>query len=407
MNEIRIEVFQADRGDCMLVTCEGETTTNILIDLGVKDTYKDFIKKRFEELKDRGENVDLIVFTHVDDDHIGGALPFLVDNCNPAVPNKLGISDVWLNSYRHLSFERVTDAINQRVKNSMIRQISIPVDDDKTNITAEDGTTLAGMLYRSRYPWNAAFEGKTVMAGSEPIFIGNEVKITVLTPTFEQLSNLQRIWIRELRRMFPEVELNDDEILDDAILYVTHLLEEEYIFDDAEPISKGALELIEGKFSEDTSVINASSITFILEYHNKRLLFLADSPPSTVLQQLKSLYPEMSPEKPVHFDAVKVSHHGSKRNTSSQLMKQISSERFIFSTCGAYGHPHTETVSRILFNSSYESHKKLYFNYETDTSRSLHRDDWMIKYNYSCHIVKEPILIATDNTAIRGDNNGQ
>jgi beta-lactamase superfamily II metal-dependent hydrolase len=405
VSEIRIEAFKANRGDCILVSCEGETTTNILIDLGVKDTYADCVQKRLEKLYSQGENLDLLVLTHVDDDHIGGAIPFLEDNSSNGLSNKITVRDIWLNSYRHLSHNRSSETINPRVKNSITRQISLSNSTEDSKISAEDGTTVAGMLYKHHYPWNSAFDGQAVIAGNKPIIINQEVKVTVLTPTVQQISALQRVWLEELKRKFPEIIFNNDEILDDAVFYATHYLEDEYVLDGVEPISRGFVEINEGKFSEDPSVINASSITFILEFLNKRILFLADSPPSAVLNQLRALYPEMSPEHPLHFDAVKVSHHGSKRNTCSELMKQISSERFIFSACGTYGHPHMETVSRILLNSPCESARKLYFNYETNTSKSLNREDWMEKYRYTiCHFDQEIVRIQTDNANKKGEN---
>ncbi|OMP68728.1 MBL fold metallo-hydrolase [Domibacillus epiphyticus] len=406
MSEIRLEVFKANRGDCILVSCEGETTTNILIDLGVKDTYVDCVQKRLEEIQSRGEHLDLLVLTHVDDDHIGGALPFLKDNGSHALSNKISVRDIWLNSYRHLSHKRTAEDINERVRNSMARQIVISDTNEETKISATDGTTVAGMLYKHHYPWNCAFDGQAVIERKKPIIINQEVKITVLTPTVEQIAALQRVWLEELKRKFPEIIFNDDEILDDAIFYASHYLEDEYVFDDVESISRGSLDINEGRFSEDPSVINASSITFILEFLNKRILFLADSPPSVLLHQLQALYPEMSPEHPLYFDAVKVSHHGSKRNTCSELVKQISSERFIFSASGKYGHPHMETVSRILLHSPYETIRKLYFNYETHTSKSLLRDDWMDKYKYLCRF-GEIIRIPIEDADNEGEKNGR
>jgi hypothetical protein len=234
-----------------------------------------------------------------------------------------------------------------------------------------------------------------VKARNVPVLLNGEVKITVLTPTTRQVDRLQQKWLVELIRMFPEVKLNDDKILDDALLCVTEQMEEDGI-DDSECIAGGTEDLIEGSFREDRSVINASSITFIIEFLGMRLLFLADSPPSEVLTQLKNLYPDMSPENPQVFDAIKVSHHGSKANTNKKLMEHISSERFLFSACGTYGHPHIEAVARILKNSTSKQTRKLYFNYDTNTSRGLNREDWMQKYKYTCHIGQDPILIPID-----------
>jgi hypothetical protein len=383
---IKVEVFNADRGDCILISCIGDKVSNILIDFGIQATYTDCVKSRLEEINNLGQQLDLLVLTHVDDDHIGGAIPFIVDNGDSSSPKRIRVGDIWLNTYRHLSHERVTGSIEQKVRGTIERQISLPVSDSGSNISATDGTKLAGLLYKYEYPWNVAFGGEAIKYSGSPIYINEEVKITVLTPTNEQLNNLQRDWLEILRRSFPEVILNDDKLLDDAALYASRFLEDGHVIDDVEPISKDPIEFDVGKFSEDPSVINASSITFILEFHDLRILFLADSPPSVILKQLQALYPEMSPDEPLYFDAVKVSHHGSKRNTNIEIMKHISSNCFIFSACGTYGHPHMETVSRILLNSPGDFIRNLFFNNETVTSRYLFRDDWMHKYNYACHL---------------------
>lgn len=288
----------------------------------------------------------------------------------------------------------VDGEINEDVRHLMLRQMNATADAAETKISAEDGTTIAGWIYKNEYPWNYAFDGNAVKTEKKPVYINEEVKITVLTPINEQLSSLQKKWFREIKKIFPEVIFNDDEILDDAVLYATRYLEDDSNSDEGEHVSKGNLELLEGKFTEDPSPINSSSITFILEFEDKKLLFLADSPPTEVLKQLKNVYPEMSYNNPVHFDAIKVSHHGSKRNTNTELMKHITGEFFIFSACGTpYGHPHIESIARILFNSQVTTTRKLYFNYETETSKALNRSDWMEKYSYACCVDDGPIFI--------------
>ena len=49
------------------------------------------------------------------------------------------------------------------------------------------------------------------------------------------------------------------------------------------------------------------------------------------------------------FDAVKLSHHGSKGNTSRALCDAIACPRWLVSTNGArFGHPHPEVLSRVV-----------------------------------------------------------
>lgn len=66
------------------------------------------------------------------------------------------------------------------------------------------------------------------------------------------------------------------------------------------------------------------------------------------------------------FDVVKVSHHGSKHNTSVSLLKLINSKKYLFSTNGKgknFSHPDIETIYRIITTDN-TLDKELIFNYK-------------------------------------------
>ena len=120
--------------------------------------------------------------------------------------------------------------------------------------------------------------------------------------------------------------------------------------------NKPLLELRSRNTSHDKSIHNGSSISFILEIENKKLLFLADSFHTTILKSLNELY-----KNTIDFDLVKLSHHGSKYNTSDKLLKKINCNKYIISTDGSiHSHPHKETLAKIIDNTP---DSELYFNY--------------------------------------------
>ena len=54
-------------------------------------------------------------------------------------------------------------------------------------------------------------------------------------------------------------------------------------------------------------------------------------------------------ESPHEFDVVKLSHHGSRRNTSRELAAMVRSPHWIVSTNGAqFGHPDPECLARVI-----------------------------------------------------------
>ena len=73
-----IEMFPAENGDAFLVRLDnGE---NILIDMGYNETYSKFIKNRLIDLKNENQCIDLLIITHIDEDHIVGAIEFFKEN---------------------------------------------------------------------------------------------------------------------------------------------------------------------------------------------------------------------------------------------------------------------------------------------------------------------------------------
>ncbi len=133
-------------------------------------------------------------------------------------------------------------------------------------------------------------------------------------------------------------------------------------------------------FVEDDRAANGSSISFIIEYGDYKLLFLADAHPSIIVKNLEKYYQEE--ELPIKFDLIKVSHHGSKNNTNDELLKYIDSENFIFSTNGhGHNHPDKETIARIICRET-EFIRNLYFNYPIDMLNGFKNADLMEKFKF-------------------------
>ena len=81
--KVNIKVLQAREGDCIFITISDDDKSYIImVDSGVKSTYqyKDKgnricngpLKDEIDELRKNQRFIDLVILTHVDDDHIGG-----------------------------------------------------------------------------------------------------------------------------------------------------------------------------------------------------------------------------------------------------------------------------------------------------------------------------------------------
>ncbi|OWK21457.1 hypothetical protein AJ88_23715 [Mesorhizobium amorphae CCBAU 01583] len=91
-----------------------------------------------------------------------------------------------------------------------------------------------------------------------------------------------------------------------------------------------------------------------------------------------------SADNRLKLDLYKVSHHGSKFNTTLELLNLLDCTRFAFSTDGTRNdHPHPETIAKILVNDPLRP-KTLYFNFRQDHALRWDKADLKAKWRYKC-----------------------
>jgi beta-lactamase superfamily II metal-dependent hydrolase len=116
----------------------------------------------------------------------------------------------------------------------------------------------------------------------------------------------------------------------------------------------------------DTSLTNASSITVILRGEGTSMLFLGDAWAEDVVSQLKAA----GLSTPL-FDVIKIAHHGSRSNSSVDLLEQVDAPCFLISSDGSrHGHPDFEVLAEIVDRPA-PFERAIYFNYETPAARQL------------------------------------
>jgi hypothetical protein len=197
------------------------------------------------------------------------------------------------------------------------------------------------------------------------------MQITLLSPTWTELEKLRVFWDRELEDIEPENAEDALEIFVDrrslqpdvlgGVLDVEDLLQRDYRADGKEP--------------------NGSSIAFLAEFGGRSVLFAADAHPPVLERSIRRLLAERGGSR-LALDAFKVSHHGSKGNTSVELLEMIDCRRFLISTDGSrHHHPDPETIARVVHRNHLEDEPtELFFNFRSEENevwddRDL-KDDW-------------------------------
>ncbi|MFA1560536.1 ComEC/Rec2 family competence protein [Aliivibrio fischeri] len=113
-------------------------------------------------------------------------------------------------------------------------------------------------------------------------------------------------------------------------------------------------------------IINKSSIAFIASLKNQSVLFLGDSNPQIICNNLKNI--GYSINNPINLSMLKLSHHGSQHNTNKELLEIINCSNYYISTNGGnYNHPDKETI-KLLSDRTDELNTtfNIYLNYDIE-----------------------------------------
>lgn len=271
-------------------------------------------------------NIDLLVVTHIDADHIEGAMPMVAEPAAPFHPD-----DVWFNAHEHLRQAR--DRRNEYEIMAVLQ-----------------GEKLSHGIRRFGWPWNRAFDGGPVSTdspqGAVPYTL-HGLTITLLSPNDRALSILEKDWDKAVKAAALRHGDKDEADAGPVGLEVLSALD--------------VAALAKRSFKADSAAPNGSSIAFLAEYAGRRVLMAADAHPAILADRLKAL--GYSAQNRLPLDLFKLSHHGSKANLSPELLTLIDCTRFAISTDGSrHNFPDPETIARILVADP-GRHKTFYCNF--------------------------------------------
>lgn len=333
--KIEILFLPAENGDSILIKLGDPVDTSILIDGGTSNTYP-YLHKELSKLYKKCPK-NYIFLTHCDDDHIGGLIEFFKKDSSLFKY----ITTVFYNYPRELE--------KNHPNNAGHIQEPIIIENNSGNLSPDQLYRFTDLL------GNSGVEVVPSVYTDYKFPEKNKFKITILSPRQETLDKFNK-WIE------PEL----------GLLSRTS--------DWNVPISK----LTGYRDKKDTSSTNASSISFLLEYNDKNYLFLADALATDIVESLIEL--GYSEEHKINAYLVKVSHHGSKNNTSHELLNLIDSMRFVVLTNGKiHNHPDKESLAKII---DHNQDVCLMFNYEFDFDKLFNEQDRKEYPHFSYQVIR-------------------
>ena len=334
--------FFCGMGDCIFLMLEnGCHTLNIMVDCGkYTDEIDNFVKTKLKN------KIDYLIVTHIDNDHINGLITMLTQNSD------LVIEHIIYNCYQRVMSNRKqwTEKMRENVSR-LYGQLPIVIDMISQDINEEKAVTLAECILRKE-EWKRTWRREYVTDESPAIQLANNMgRIIFLSPSQAAVDQLDK----KYRKLFwqqlykqKEEEYEKEETIYEALMRIAQLDEDEEIKEENVndcTINEHTLEQYACQSLSKMDDNNMASIAFVWEHQGHRILFMGDADPTQVSKAIEEVYKDET--KPVIFDLIKVSHHGSAHSTSCGLMDVIDSERFFF-TGGGKERPSLQTLGRII-----------------------------------------------------------
>jgi beta-lactamase superfamily II metal-dependent hydrolase len=327
-----LDVRRARKGDCLIVHYGTRNNPGlVLIDGGPAKVYKPHLKPRIEQIRkarnlteDESLPVDLLMVSHIDDDHINGVLELtkeLVDAADSQKPLPLKIRSFWHNTFDDIignSPDELLNAVKASFGAAALRgepdTEGLEPAAARVLASTEQGFHLRDDARKLKLRINPEFNGKLVMAGGKgkKIDMGRGLKFTVAGPMKAELLDLQK---------------DHDDFLK------------------KQKNKKSTTEAL-ASFT-DTSVPNLSSLVLLAEAGKKRILLTGDARGDKILLGFE-LVGLLKKDGGMHVDILKMPHHGSDRNMDPIFFRRITADHYVFSGNGENGNPERATLQMLL-----------------------------------------------------------
>jgi hypothetical protein len=350
-----LEALKAQHGDCLLLHW-GAPARLILIDGGPGPVYRNSLEPRLEQLRDQrvgeGESlpVDMLVVSHIDDDHIGGILGLnqrLLEEESDGETPLLDIRLLWHNAFDDIVGN--ADALSAGVA-SITASLADFLPDDQLQesrlvlASVNQGRTLRDQARRVARSVNAPFAKlvradagkkavakkkggakkagaakKTAAVARTDVEREGGLTLTVIGPDQERLEKLSAEWEKQVKAL----KSKDKKAAAQAAAYL------------------------------DASVANLSSIVLLAQMgpksRRRTMLLTGDARGDYVLAGLERAG-LLKKGGSLHVDLLKLPHHGSHHNVDTDFFERITADHYVASGDGKHGNPEPAAL-QMLFES--------------------------------------------------------
>jgi hypothetical protein len=373
---VKLTVFQAGKGDCLLLTTNDGK--RMLIDGGMRSDYRKHVAPALADLASQGAALDVVYVSHIDRDHIAGVLQLMDDLVDwrhfdfqqergntrvkePKRPRPPEVRQLW-----HNGFGELLDNDTRPVEDVLAMKAGLLEASVDTTEWADDHRELAesvgeGIELSRRtaadqlgIPLNQDFGGHLALVREAAQLIPfGSVQLTLIGPFSVEVDNLRDEWAawldknaKALTRIRREMQADSDRLATD--------------FDRL----RAALDFSDTELGqrENVTVPNLASLMFLAEEGDRTMLLTGDGHHADILKGLEHAG-RIQPGGSLHVDVLKVQHHGSEHNLDPAFAKRITADQYIFCANGEHKNPDRRIVQTILDSRAGDDREfELHFN---------------------------------------------
>lgn len=356
---MKLHIIQAEYGDCFILESKiGKDSMNLLIDGGPYQTFKKHLKPALQKLPLNGK-LDLIVLSHIDNDHIIGLIELLEEIKTDREEGRkelVEIRKLWHNSFHDLLGLNIEPKELLRYILPSKNSISKDQHEKKKNFLNsvvmkgfQQGSDLTLLAKSLKMTINEGFKNLILVNNSPKSIRLKHVTFQIIGPTKRNLDKLKEEWKNWINKN--ERNLN-------SVVELVQIL--------------------------DKSIPNLASIMLLVEIKNRKILFTGDGIGQDIIKLLaKNAMLDESGR--FHVDILKVPHHGSDRNSTLEFFNTVYADYYIISANGRDDNPSLETLKWIITCQTHRNNlKKIVFTNKTPNVTKVCKEYDQTKFNYEC-----------------------
>ena len=317
---MKVEILQAGTGDSIWIS---DKKKNIVIDGGKSSSA---IMARYNQLP-QDENIDLLVVTHIDSDHIAGIIALV-------------------------------EHIKERGEIERLKQVwfNYPKKEDSGEYSINEGNKLSDSFCRIEgLNWcnnTSEMIGGTIQIGDMKLYVlapDHDVANEYKPKEADELGAGIADWNVSLESLIGNV--NDDDL------------------DEGGP--------------------NSQSIVILLECNEKKVLLPGDCTPKELYNALHNY--NSTKRQPITLELMKLPHHGSMRNITKEIMTEVKCVNYVISTNvnNKYCFPHKETIAKLINYRNRTEDLNVYFNYKDSLDVLCITEEEQKKNNINLAVCRE------------------